>query len=63
MEEYRQIVRLARKVGLAPTGSFNTEDVKNAKEIVYALCDKLDDPKEIMQYVRTVDEMMNVWEL
>ena len=30
--------------------------------MVYALCDELDDPKEIMRHVRTADEMMSVWE-
>lgn len=30
--------------------------------MIYALCDNLADPKEIMSHVRTADEMMEVWE-
>ena len=34
----------------------------NAKEMIYALCDNLENPKDIMAHVRTADEMMAIWE-
>lgn len=37
-------------------------DAEHAKEMIYALCDNLNDPKDIMSHVRTADEMMAVWE-
>ena len=37
-------------------------DAEQAREMIFAMCDRLDDPKEVMQHVRTACEMLEVWE-
>ncbi|MFR9310092.1 hypothetical protein [Hydrogeniiclostridium mannosilyticum] len=61
MEEYRNMIKGARKRAKLIDGSFRYTDAENAKEMIYALCDDLDNPKEIMCHVRTADEMLTVW--
>lgn len=62
IEEYRDMIKGARNRTKFIGGSFRYADAENAKDMIYALCDGLDDPKEIMCHVRTADEMLAVWE-
>lgn len=62
MEEYRDVIKGARNRAKLISDGFRYADAENAKDMVYALCDELDDPKEIMRHVRTADEMLAVWE-
>ena len=62
MEELHAMLMAARRRNALNQKGISYIDAEHAKDMVYALCDELDDPKEIMRHVRTADEMMSVWE-
>lgn len=62
MEEYRNVIKGARYRTKLIDDGFQYVDAENAKDMIYALCDELDNPKEIMCHVRTADEMLAIWE-
>ncbi len=62
MEEFRAVIMAARKRASLDEEGIRFADAEQAKDMIYALCDCLDDPKDIMRHVRTADEMMAVWE-
>lgn len=62
MEEFHTVIIAARKRTDLNEEGLQFIDVEQAKDMIYALCDNLSDPKDIMRYVRTADEMMAVWE-
>lgn len=62
MEGYHALIEAARKKSELNREGFLFADAEHAKEMIYALCDNLTDPKEIMSHVRTADEMIAVWE-
>lgn len=62
MEEFHSLINAARKKANLDEKHFRFNDVEQTKEMIYALCDNLTDPKEIMNHVRTADEMIAVWE-
>lgn len=62
MEGYHALIKATLKKAELEKQASSFRDAEQAKELIYALCDNLADPKEIMSYVRTADEMMAVWE-
>lgn len=62
MEGYHALIKAARKKVELNNEGFRFADAEQAKEMIYALCDNLTNPKEIMNHVRTADEMIAVWE-
>ncbi len=62
MEDFRSALKTARDLELGIPENFSYADVEEAREMIFAMCDLLDDPKEIMQHVRTACEMLEVWE-
>lgn len=62
MDSFRKVLQAARELKLGEPEDFCYADAEQAREMVFAMCDRLDDPKEIMQHVRTACEMLEVWE-
>lgn len=62
MEGYHALIKATLKKAEFDKQASSFRDAEQAKELIYALCDNLADPKEIMSHVRTADEMMAVWE-
>lgn len=62
MEKFHSMINAARKKANPSEENVRFNDVEQAKEMIYTFCDNLTDPKEIMNYVRTADEMIAVWE-
>lgn len=62
MEGYHTLIKATLKKSELERQASSFRDAEQAKELIYALCDGLADPKEIMSHVRTADEMMAVWE-
>ena len=36
-------------------------EVERVRDVIYEMCDQLDDPKEIMKYIRTTGKIMDIW--
>lgn len=62
MENFHAIIDWSRKRISLDKEDICYNDAENTKEMIYTLCDSLNDPKDIMCHVRTADEMMAVWE-
>lgn len=62
MDGYHALIKATRRQNELNRQGYSFSDAERAKELIYALCDSLADPKEIMSHVRTADEMMAVWE-
>lgn len=61
MEEYRSTMDAIRRLEIQTECAMSYHELEEARELTYALCDRLSDPKEIMGHVRTVLEMTEVW--
>ena len=61
LEQYRSMMGSMKQLGIKSECSMSYRELEKARDVVYALCDKLEDPKEIMRYVRTACEMIEVW--
>ncbi len=60
MEEYRQSVQMAKET--EPTmQDIRYQEAEEARDMIYALCDRLSDPQEIMRHVRSAQEMLEIW--
>lgn len=62
MENYRAALESSKELTLNLAEPVTYQEAESAREMIYALCDRLDDPKKIMQHVRTATEMLYVWE-
>jgi len=62
MEDFRKALETAREQNSGELEDFCYMDAEQAREMIFAMCDRLDDPKEVMQHVRTACEMLEVWE-
>ena len=62
MEDFRKALETAREQNSGEPEDFCYMDAEQAREMIFAMCDRLDDPKEVMQHVRTACEMLEVWE-
>lgn len=60
MDEFRHSMKAAKELDLGIPTELSYTEVEQAREMVYAMCDRLDDPKEIMRHVRTASEMQYV---
>lgn len=60
MEEYRSTVTAAKEIQKLSSELCYAE-AEQARDVIYEMCDCLDNPKEIMKYVRTACEMLDVW--
>ena len=59
--EYRETLEKIRQ-GETPKLRVSFHEAEQARDVLYELCDRLEDPKEIMGHVRTAGEMLDVWE-
>ena len=62
MEDFRKALETAREQNSGEPEDFCYMDAEQAREMIFAMCDRLDDAKEVMQHVRTACEMLEVWE-
>lgn len=62
MEGYHALITATIKKAELEEQGITISDVEQAKEMIYALCDNLTEPKKIMEHVRTADEMLAMWE-
>ena len=61
MEKYNTTMKKAKKLTVGELERVTPLEMENTIHWIYRMCDKLDDPKEIMQHVRTAREMIHVW--
>ena len=61
MSEYQQAINDAKSTASIVSDSVRYQEAENTRDMIYELCDGLDDPKEIMRHVRTANELLNVW--
>ena len=61
MGEYKDKVKASKNLKIGELEKVKTQDLENAQNIIYLVCDKLENPKEIMRYVRTANEMIYLW--
>lgn len=59
--QYRSMIDSMKQLDIQAECTMSYHELEEARELVYALCDKLDDSKEIMRHVRTACEMIEVW--
>ena len=62
LTKYRSTVESAREMRLGLTKKITYNEAINARDMIFALCDQLTDPKQIMEYVRTGCEIVYVWD-
>ena len=62
LTKYRSTVESAREMRLGLTKKITYNEAINARDMIFALCDQLTDPKQIMDYVRTGCEIVYVWD-
>lgn len=61
IEKYHNTMETVKEIDIVLPGTIRYAEAEQARETIYAMCDQLDDPKEIMRYVRTAREMLEVW--
>ena len=62
LTKYRSTVESAKEMRLGLTKKITYNEAINARDMIFALCDQLTDPKQIMDYVRTGCEIVYVWD-
>ena len=62
LTEYRTTVESAKEMQLGIKVKVTYAEALNARDMVFALCDLLTDPKQIMEYVRIGCEIVYVWD-
>ena len=62
LTKYRSTVESAKEMRLGLTKKITYNEAINARDMIFALCDQLTDPKQIMEYVRTGCEIVYVWD-
>lgn len=62
LTKYRTTVESAKEMQLGIKTKVTYAEALNARDMVFALCDLLTDPKQIMEYVRTGCEIVYVWD-
>ena len=60
MDEYRSKVMSAKEIQMITSELYPVE-VERVRDVIYEMCDQLDDPKEIMKYIRTTGKIMDIW--
>ena len=63
MDEFRTAVTAAKETLCKSMEITGQDDLDHAHGIAYLLCDQLEDPKQIMRYVRTANEMLHAWKI
>lgn len=61
MSEYHQAINDAKSTVSIVSGPVRFQEAENTRDMIYELCDGLDDPKEIMRHVRTSSKLLNAW--
>ena len=61
MNEYRSKVAAAKEVGIITSELYHSE-AEQVRDVIYEMCDRLDDPKEVMKHVRTAGEIIDIWD-
>lgn len=61
MREYRVLVESAKRQDVIVSRMVDFHDADQAQGVIYAVCDGLDNPKDIMCLVRAATDMMNLW--
>lgn len=62
LTKYKDTVESAKEMQLTIGKPITLVEAINAREMVFALCDQLTDPKQIMEYVRAGCEIVDVWD-
>ena len=62
LTKYRTMVESAKEMQLGSNKRITLAEALNARDMIFALCDQLTDPKQIMEYVRTGCEIVYVWD-
>lgn len=62
LTKYRTMIESAKEMQLGLKKKITYSEALNARDMIFALCDQLTDPKQIMEYVRTGCEIVYVWD-
>lgn len=62
MDEYRSKVESAKEVRRI-TSQLYPAEAKQVRDTIYEMCDRLDDPKEVMRHVKTASEILDIWDM
>ena len=60
MDEYRIKVAAATEVGIITSELYHAE-AEQVRDVIYEMCGRLDDPKEVMKHVRSAGEIIDIW--
>lgn len=60
--KYRATVESAEEMDLENKQSITITEAVNTRDMIFALCDNLTEPKQIMEYVRFACDLVNVWD-
>lgn len=60
MDEYRIKVAAAKEVGIITSELYHAE-AEQVRDVIYVMCGRLDDPKEVMKHVRSAGEIIDIW--
>ena len=44
------------------TSELYHSEAEQVRDVIYEMCDRLDDPKEVMKHVRTAGEIIDIWD-
>lgn len=58
MKEFHTAKEASKRWSLGMPIELSVREIKEAREMIFALCDRLESPKEIMCHVRTATEMV-----
>lgn len=63
LSKYRNAVKGVTEAQTANDKLITPSDAVRAQQVIFGLCDTLTDPKQIMEYVRTANELVDVWNI
>ena len=61
LKEYRGEIEAAKEMEAEIKQTVSSVEAETAQETIFKLCDNLKNPKQIMEYVHTACEIVNVW--
>ena len=62
LTKYRTTIESAKEMNLENKQNITLTDALNTRDMIFALCDNLTEPKQIMEYVRFACDLVNVWD-
>ena len=61
MKEYDEMIE--KTIETSWTDGIPYKDAEDARDIIYEMCDRLNDPREIMLHVKNASEVLYTWDI